>query len=73
MVSKQLVSIHTTLAVTEYVTPEFRCAQTGQRVHADFPPGVINDVNYGGTIKGLAFVLGNYCCVASRKNSRAFV
>jgi hypothetical protein len=66
-VSKQLISIRTALVVTEYVTPEFRCVKTGQRVHADFPPGVINDVNYDGTIKGLAFVLCNYCCVASRK------
>jgi hypothetical protein len=67
MVTKQLVGIRTALVVTEYATPEFRCAATGQRVHADFPPGVINDVNYDGTVKGLAFVLCNYCCVASRK------
>jgi hypothetical protein len=66
-VRKQVVSIRTSLVVTEYATPEFRCIRTGQRVHADFPPGVTNDVNYDGTIKGLAFVLGNYCCVASRK------
>jgi hypothetical protein len=67
MVTKQLVSIHTALVVTEYVTPEFRCVKTAQRVHVDFSPGVINDVNYDGTVKGLAFVLCNYCCVASRK------
>jgi hypothetical protein len=67
MVKKQLISIHTALVTTEYVTPEFRCVKTGQRVHADFPDGVINDVNYDGTVKGLAFVLCNYCCVASRK------
>jgi hypothetical protein len=67
MVTKQLISIRTALVVTEYATPEFRCVKTGQRVHGDFPPGVINDVNYDGSIKGLAFVLCNYCCVASRK------
>jgi hypothetical protein len=67
MVSRQIISIRTALVVTEYFTPEFRCVKTGQRVHADFPPGAINDVNYDGTVKGLAFVLCNYCCVASRK------
>jgi hypothetical protein len=68
-VAKQLISIRMELIVTEYVTPEFRCVATGQRVHADFPPGVVNDVNYDGSIKGLAFVLCNYCCVASRKTA----
>jgi hypothetical protein len=67
MVTKQLVSIRTALVVTEYVTPQFKCIRSGQRVHADFPPGVVNDVNYDGNVKGLAFVLCNYCCVASRK------
>jgi hypothetical protein len=67
IVTKQIISIRTVLVVTEYSTPEFRCIHTGQRVHADFPPGVVNDINYDGTVKGLAFVLCNYCCVASRK------
>jgi hypothetical protein len=67
--AKQLISIRTELVVTEYYTPEFRCTKTGQRVHGDFPPGVVNDVNYDGSVKGLAFVLCNYCCVASRKTS----
>jgi len=66
-VVKQLVGISTVLVVTEYKTPEFRKVSTGQRVHAAFPPGVINDVNYDGSIKALAFLLNSRYCVATDK------
>ena len=34
-------------------TSEFKNVQTGQRVHADFPEGAVNEVNYCGNIKSL--------------------
>ena len=64
---KQMVNLKISVTVDEYDTPEFRNVHTGQRVHADFPLGVINDVNYGGSIKAFAFLLNNRCCVAIDK------
>lgn len=59
MIEKQLVEIDFTLKVLEFKTPEFRNVRTGQRVHADFPAGVNNDVNYGGSIKAIALLLNS--------------
>ena len=67
LISKQVVNLNVTLFVDEYVTEEFRNIHTGQRVHAQFPEGVINDVNYGGSVKAFAFLLNNYCCVSIDK------
>ena len=66
-ISKQVVNIGIAVHVVEYNTPEFRNVRTGQRVHADFPDGVVNDVNYGGSVKAVAFLLNNRCGVAIDK------
>lgn len=66
-VSKQVVNIGVSVTIVEYDTPEFRNVHTGQRVHADFPDGVVNDVNYGGSVKAVAFLLNNRCGVAIDK------
>ena len=58
---KQMINLNISVIVDEYDTPEFRNVHTGQRVHADFPSGVVNDVNYGGSIKAFAFLLNNRC------------
>jgi hypothetical protein len=55
--------------VTEYSTPEFRHVPTGQRVHADFPENLVNEVNYSGNIKAFAFLLNNRCNVSIRNVS----
>lgn len=64
---KQMINLNISVIVDEYDTPEFSNVHTGQRVHADFPLGVINDVNYGGSIKAFAFLLNSRCCVAIDK------
>ena len=61
---KQMVEIRVELVVDEYSTPEFRNVRTGQRAHAGFPEGVVDDVNYGGGIKAFAFLLNNRCNVS---------
>jgi hypothetical protein len=66
-IKKQIINIRVDLIVDEYNTPEFRNIRTGRRVHAGFPGGVVNDVNYGGSIKGLAFLLNNNCFVSIDK------
>jgi len=67
MIRKQVVNMNVALFVDEYATEEFRDILTGQRVHADFPKGIVNDVNYGGSVKAFAFLLNNYCCVSIDK------
>jgi hypothetical protein len=59
IITKQAVNVSVNTIVEEYATPEFRNVHTGQRVHADFPAGVVNDVNYGGSVKAFAYLLNN--------------
>ena len=58
------------LDVTEYHADVYYNAKTGERVHAAFPDGITNDVNYDGSIR--AFLLNNDCC-ASIDKSRKFL
>ena len=69
IITKQMVDIKIDIIVDEYSTPEFRHVRTGQRVHADFPEGVADDVNYSGNIKAFTFLLNNYCNVSVAKVS----
>jgi len=67
IISKQVVNLKISLIVDEYTTPEFRDVHTGQRVHAGFPEGLVNEVTYGGTVKAFAFLLNNHCNVSINK------
>jgi len=66
-IKKQMINIRFYVDVIEYKTPEFRKRSTGQRVHAKFPEGFINDVNYGGSVKAFSFLLNNNCNVSMDK------
>ena len=67
VIVKQLINIRTILEVTEYHAEVYYNSKTGERVHATFPKGVINDVNYGGSIKAFLFLLNNDCCTSIDK------
>ena len=67
VIKKQVINIGISIYVDEYSTPEFRKLSTGQRVHANFPSGVVNEVNYGGTIKSFVFLMNNHYCVSIDK------
>jgi hypothetical protein len=67
IIKKQMIDIYLCVDVIEYSTPEFRNTKTGQRVHAKFPKGFVNDVNYGGSVKSFAFLLNNQCNVSIDK------
>ncbi len=69
-VSKQLVKLHVGIEVEEYTTPEFRNQLTGQRVHADFPKGLTNELTYDGTVKAFAYLLNNECYVGIGKTQK---
>ena len=67
IITKQVLRLRVFLEIDEYSTPEFRHAKTRQRVHAEFPEGIDNEVNYDGSVKAFAFLLNNYCNVAIDK------
>ena len=67
---KQLVSIRLVLEVTEYQADVYYNPKTGERVHAEFPAGVVDEVNYGGSIKAFLFLLNNDCCTSIDKSRR---
>ena len=69
---KQVVGIHLVLDVTEYHADVYYNSKTGERIHAPFPDGVVNDVNYDGSIKAFLFLLNNECGVSIEK-SRKFL
>ena len=67
IITKQLINLIVSVTVDEYNTPEFRNIRTGQRVHADFPSGLVNEVTYGGSVKAFAFLLNTRCYVSIDK------
>ena len=64
VITRQVVNVSVNVVVDEYSTPEYICLRTGQRVHAKFPDGVLNEVNYGGSVKAFAYLLNNHCNVS---------
>lgn len=69
---KQHISIRLVLDVTEYHADVYYNSKTGERIHAAFPKGVVDDVNYDGSIKAFLFLLNNECCTSIDK-SRKFL
>ena len=67
---KQLVNIRLVLEVTEYHADVYYNPKTGERIHAQFPAGVVDEVNYGGSIKAFLFLLNNDCCTSIDKSRR---
>lgn len=67
IIRKQRISLSLHVTVTEYRTKEYRNRKTGARVHAPFPEGYTDDVNYDGSVKALAFLLSNECSVSHGK------
>lgn len=72
IISKQLVSVKVQVNTTEYRAEEYVEISSGHKVHAAFPDGVADDVNYDGSIKAMAYLLNNECNV-SIENTRKFI
>ncbi len=64
---KQLVNVRVCLDVIEYKADTYRNSRTGEICHAQFPAGVVDDVNYGSSVKAFLFLLNNDCCVSIDK------
>lgn len=69
---KQMINIRLVLDIREYHADVYRNSQTGELAHAEFPAGVVNDVNYGGSVRAFLFLLNNECCTSIDK-SRKFL
>lgn len=67
---KQVVGIRVVLDVTEYHADVYYNSKTGERIHASFPDGVVNEVNYDGSVKAFLFLLNNECCVSIDKSQK---
>lgn len=72
MIVRQVQELQISVTATDYETPEFVCLKTGKKVHADFPAGVKDDVNYNEWIKAFAYCLNNKCNV-SIQNTQEFL
>ena len=66
-VHKQLIKMVVNADVIDYFTMEFRNQETGQRVHADFPEGLVDEVTYDGSVKAAAYLLTHDCNVSIGK------
>ncbi len=53
------VSVRVVTGVVEYVTSEYRDKKTGQRVYAEFPEGLKEDVTYNSSVKAQAYMINN--------------
>lgn len=67
---KQLVEIHMAVDIKEFHADMYYNPKTGGRTHAAFPEGVVDDVNYGGSVKAFLYLLNNDCCVSIDKCRR---
>jgi len=68
-VEKQIIDIELSIISTTLRAEIYRSRSTGRRVHAKFPAGINNEVNYGSSVKALAFLLNNYCNVSIAKTT----
>ncbi|MDE6063836.1 MAG: transposase [Lachnospiraceae bacterium] len=69
-ITKQLIDIQILVNVRDYTADVFRDRSTGARLHAPFPDGIVNDVNYGPSVKAFAFLLNNYYNVSIAKTKQ---
>lgn len=69
-ITKQKIDISVEVHVTGYHADVYYNSKTGERIHAPFPQGVIDDVNYGGNLRAFLFLLNNDCCTSIDKSRR---
>lgn len=69
-ITKQLIDIRVIVDVQDFIADEYRNRITGSRSHAAFPNNLVNEVNYGPSVKALAFLLNNYYNVSIAKTQQ---
>ena len=69
-ICRQTIGICVAPVVTEYRAAEFYDKKKGRNVHAAFPVGVTDDVNYDASMKAFLFLLNSRCNVSLEKTAR---
>lgn len=69
-ICRQTIGIRVVPVVIEYRAAEFYDKKKGRNVHAAFPAGVTDDVNYDASMKAFLFLLNSRCNVALTKTAR---
>ncbi len=69
-ICKQLISAKLVVTATDYVADEYKDLVTGELFHADFPVGMVDDVEYDSSVKAMAFMLNNECDVSLGKTKQ---
>ncbi len=64
---RQVIGIRLVITATDYVADVYRNIITGKKIYGKFPDCVVNDVNYDGSVKALAYLLNNDCNVSIDK------
>ena len=72
IISKKVIDVRLEVFIREYRARIYRKHSDGSRVHAPFPAGVCNEINYGPGLKAAAFFLNQYGNVPIRKTSEFF-
>lgn len=70
IISRQAIGISIVPTVTEYRTAEFYDKKKGRNVHSAFPCGIMDDVNYDGSMKAFLFLLNSRCNVSLQKTAQ---
>lgn len=70
IISRQVIGICVTPVVIEYRAVEFYDKKKGRNVHASFPDGVADDVNYDESMKAFLFLLNSRCNVSMEKTAQ---
>lgn len=70
IISRQAIGISIAPVVIEYRTAEFYDKKKGRNVHAAFPCGVKDDVNYDASMKAFLFLLNSRCNVSLEKTAQ---
>lgn len=66
---RSISQIRLIVDTTLFISHAWVNKKTGEVVRANFPSGVVNEVNYGSSIKAFACLLNNYCHVSMKKAS----
>lgn len=70
IITRQAIGIAIIPVITEYHAEEFWDKKKGRNVHAAFPIGVVNDVNYDESMKAFLFLLNSRCNVSLEKTAQ---
>ena len=67
---KQLISAKLVVTATDYIAEQYLDTITGEKFYADFPAGMVDDVEYDSSVKAMVFMLNSECNVSVGKTKQ---